>query len=93
MLPRAIVDCVYEKGKRDSKMWAKAVTEIYTTAKQATEEGKEIGVEFCDRRFMDTSHIYTPPGSGSLKANWEEGLGYRHQFFNYLRISLPCSRS
>ncbi|KUL91680.1 hypothetical protein ZTR_01273 [Talaromyces verruculosus] len=79
MLPRVIVDCIYEKGKSDSKMWAKAVTEIYTAAKQAAEEGKEIGVELCDRRFTDTSHICTPPDSGSLKANWEEGLGYRHQ--------------
>ncbi|KAI7968691.1 hypothetical protein EIK77_005707 [Talaromyces pinophilus] len=79
MLPRVIVDCIYEKGKSDSKMWAKAVTEIYTAAKQAAEEGKEIGVELCDRRFADTSHICTPPDSGRLKANWEEGLGYRHQ--------------
>ncbi|KAF3404888.1 hypothetical protein DPV78_002968 [Talaromyces pinophilus] len=78
-LPRVMVDCAYEKGKSDSKMWAKAVTEIYTAAQQAAEEGKEIGVELCDRRFADTSHICTPPDSGTLKANWEEGLGYRHQ--------------
>lgn len=78
-LPRVMVDCTYEKGKSDSKMWAKAVTEIYTAAKQVAEEGREIGVELCDRRFTSTSHICTPPDSGSLKANWEEGLGYRHQ--------------
>lgn len=79
MLPRVIVDCIYEKGKSDSKMWAKAVSEIYTAAKRVAKEGGEIGVELCDRRFTDTSHICTPPDSGSFKANWDEGLGYRHK--------------
>ncbi|GAM39786.1 hypothetical protein TCE0_034r11613 [Talaromyces pinophilus] len=89
-LPRVIVDCIFEKGKSDSKMWAKAVTEIYTAAKQAAEEGKEIGVELCDRRFADTSHICTPPDSGRLKANWEEGLGYRHQILQLFE-NLPTT--
>jgi hypothetical protein len=57
MPPRVIVDCVYEKGKSDCKMWAKAVTEIYTAAKPAAEEGREIGVELFDQSYPDTSHI------------------------------------
>lgn len=78
-LPRVLVDCAYEKGKSDSKMWAKAATEIYTAAKEVAEEGSEIGVELCDRRFTGSSHICTPPDSSSLETNWDEGRDYRHQ--------------
>ncbi|RAO64961.1 uncharacterized protein BHQ10_000973 [Talaromyces amestolkiae] len=76
---RVLVDCTYEKGKSDSKMWAKAVTEIHTAAKEVAKEGREVGVELCDRAFERSSHICTPPDSSSLEANWDVGRDYCHQ--------------
>lgn len=79
MLPPVIVDCIYEKGKSDSKTWAKPVTESTQQQSRQPKKGREIGVELCDRRFTLSSHICTPPDSGSLRANWDEGVGYRHK--------------
>lgn len=42
-----------------------------------------------DQTYSDTSHICTPPDSGSLKANWDEGLGYRHQILQLFENHPP----
>jgi hypothetical protein len=80
-LPRVIVDCTYDEETNNSKMWAKAVTEIYAATKQAAQWEAEVGLELFDWKYMNSSHICTPPDSDSqeLKANWEEGLKYFQQ--------------
>ncbi|OKL57563.1 hypothetical protein UA08_07258 [Talaromyces atroroseus] len=91
MLPRVIVDCIYDEETSNSKMWTNAVTEIYAAAKRAAEGRGEIGVELFDWRYTNTSHICTPPDSDSqeLKANRNEGHCYRRQILQLFENRPP----
>lgn len=86
-LPRVVVDCTYDKKTSHSKMWAKAVIEIYAATQSMVEGNIEVGVELFDWQYMLSTHICTcpPDKSKDLLANWETGNKYLEKILQLFR--------